>query len=890
MRWGPGPVFIYECLATSRRWQTYALRAAGVAGLLCAMATVASSYSATPAGTWRNYAELGQRYFIALIGLELALVLVAAPAATAGAICLDRARGTLAHMLMTDLSDPEIVLGKLGARMLPVLGVVACTWPVMAISSLLGGIDPIALTVAFAIIVAVAVFGCSTALALSVWARRSYEVILATYTVFILGILFWPIWYMLSMARWSGPPASWALLTNPFYVAFAPYAIPGTLEIWDYLEFFGATLGTSIVLTAVAVWRMRPVACRGSAEKSKGPRDGWIGRTLRWLPGPSLDGNPVLWREWHRSRPTRWSMAIVVLLMGTTFALCIAGAVALWINGVIVGPAGVWSIIGMCSFVLHVIFGLLMLAAIAPTSMAEERQRGSLDLLAATALSTRAIVTGKWLGTFRLVWPMTIGPALIALAMATALSNNSPVVSINRATAPILALSMAARIYGVAVVIATILSHGALITSIGLALAVWNKRHGRAIAMSVAAYIVVMAAWPIFVGFAVSDDEHPGRDLACFSPVVTCVLFVPYLTSRMGYESSFDDMPALGTFWAVEVFVVAMGLLWLTIRTFDACFDRTSDRPQQYSLCTVAIMILTAMIGAGCLIGAIAFWIYGVAPGIVMPPFLGILSFSFLLAVGLVLIGAESARSGWPMRADVAGVRLNVAMCRFVLGRWWRSFRLVLLLATGPALFASALATTHWTWHYRPQITKNSSGSDVISAFTLVKTHVPYAGELPLVPRLKAAAVFIATILSHGGAAVSLGLALATISKWSRRSIKLTVSITALAALVLPVHLLFLDYGHPVAYAGWSFAIAIYSLLTALVTRTSFSLDETVVLVAAWDLAIALLAIGLSWCTIRHWQRRWIGTSEVNSSQSGSVKVRSITGRSTTAPSSGTIP
>ena len=73
-----------------------------------------------------------------MIGVELALVMLAAPAATAGAICLDRARGTLAHMLMTDLSDPEIVLGKLAARLLPVLGLVACTWPVMAISSLLG--------------------------------------------------------------------------------------------------------------------------------------------------------------------------------------------------------------------------------------------------------------------------------------------------------------------------------------------------------------------------------------------------------------------------------------------------------------------------------------------------------------------------------------------------------------------------------------------------------------------------------------------------------------------------------------------------------------------------------------------------------------------------------
>ena len=82
----------------------------------------------------------------------------------------------------------------------------------------------------------------------------------------------------------------------------------------------------------------------------------------------------------------------------------------------------VWPIVGICSYMLHMIFGLLMLAAIAPTSMAEERQRGSLDLLATTTLSTRAIVVGKWLGTFRLVWPITIGPGLLAVAMATARS------------------------------------------------------------------------------------------------------------------------------------------------------------------------------------------------------------------------------------------------------------------------------------------------------------------------------------------------------------------------------------------------------------------------------------------------------------------------------------
>jgi hypothetical protein len=59
---------------------------------------------------------------------------------------------------------------------------------------------------------------------------------------------------------------------------------------------------------------------------------------------------------------------------------------AVWTHGIEFGPGAFFSeIAGVCSYVLHVIFGVLMLAAVAPTSMAEERQRGSLDVLAATS-------------------------------------------------------------------------------------------------------------------------------------------------------------------------------------------------------------------------------------------------------------------------------------------------------------------------------------------------------------------------------------------------------------------------------------------------------------------------------------------------------------------------
>ena len=76
--------------------------------------------------TLKGQAAIGRTFHSALVSIELLMVLLAAPAATAGAICLDKARGTLLHVLVTDLSDAEIVLGKLAARLVPVLGLVAC--------------------------------------------------------------------------------------------------------------------------------------------------------------------------------------------------------------------------------------------------------------------------------------------------------------------------------------------------------------------------------------------------------------------------------------------------------------------------------------------------------------------------------------------------------------------------------------------------------------------------------------------------------------------------------------------------------------------------------------------------------------------------------------------
>jgi ABC-type transport system involved in multi-copper enzyme maturation permease subunit len=571
MHFGLGPVFIYECLANSRRRQTYALRVAGVAALLFSMWTIATS-RATPVAvsSWRDYAALGESYFYALIGVELALVMLAAPAATAGAICLDRARGTLDQILVTDLSDSEVVLGKLGARLLPVMGLVACSWPVMAISSLLGGIDPIALALALAIIAAVGVFGCTLALALSVWARKLHEVIMAVYTCWAIILVSYPAWLSIARSRAISGPPRWLLAANPFYLAFTPYLAPNSTGWWDHLGFFGVTSAGSVLLAWVAVWRMRPATVQAKGRGGKVPRLGLLGRLARRLPAPSLDGNPVLWREWHRSRPSAWMIILVGLTFGTTTACCIVGAVAMWRDGV-TAPGGVSAgeYAGAWSCLLQVVFGLLMISAVAPMSLAEERQRGSLDVLLATPLAARTIVLGKWMGTFRRVPWLALGPALVVLALATG-ERSARAMSLNADD-----VSIFERLYRVGLFVATILIHGAAIASTGLLAATWIRRPARAIAVSVTLIVLVTIGWPFFIFNAPSTRFSPNAPVAALSPFMVTAVFVNNLELR---TPRFRDYIWGVTLWDILAAVVAVVLLELTVRSFDRCLGRMPER------------------------------------------------------------------------------------------------------------------------------------------------------------------------------------------------------------------------------------------------------------------------------------------------------------------------
>jgi ABC-type transport system involved in multi-copper enzyme maturation permease subunit len=565
VRLGPGPVFAYEWLTTTRRWQLYALRAGFVGAILIGMMFVwhNSNQFANPGRTVtiQTLARYGENLYETIVSIELTLVILAAPAATAGAVCLDKARGTLDHMLATDLSNTEIILGKIGVRLVPVLGLIACVLPLAALTSLLGGIDPLAIFGSFTTLIACAALGCSLALTVSVWGRKSHEVLMITYLLLVLWLispvllLFVVDSFGLSLSPNFAPIIwGWIACSNPYYLAFAPYSDPGKIGLITYLAFLGICLILSALHLGLATFRIREVALKQAGKLATGARGSRFAphvlRLSLWpvLPGPSLDGNPILWREWHRSKPSR--LLRVVWILYTALGI-------LWIVlalRIVAASRGNQEMIAVMSMI-QVSLGLLFLSVSAATSLAEERMRGSLDVLLCTPLSTGSILVGKWWGAFLQAAHVLVWPAVLAgiLAMESG------------------------RWISYLLLLGLIIANSAVITSLGLIMATWVSYLGRAVTLCVSAYVVFSIGWVVVV-FLIA---RPGQFLV---PMVMGSPLYGTIFATMAIAPEELQLPggvysvSFGAFiWTVIDSIVALLLFLTVLATFDRCLGRVSE-------------------------------------------------------------------------------------------------------------------------------------------------------------------------------------------------------------------------------------------------------------------------------------------------------------------------
>jgi ABC-type transport system involved in multi-copper enzyme maturation permease subunit len=319
----------------------------------------------------------------------------------------------------------------------------------------------------------------------------------------------------------------------------------GWLEAGPFLA--GSTL-VSILLTVTAVAKLRPAATR----RLDRPGRRQSAPAHRLWPGPSLDGNPVRWREWHRRHPTGWIGWIWLL-----YALIALGATATMIILVVSRGLGVSTAVASFLSGVQVAAGLLLLVVTSTTSLAEERARGELDLLLTTPLATRSIVLGKWWGAFRTVPRIAILPAISGFAVAC----------------------RSGRFEGTALLAGLVVSYGAVLASLGLALATWVPHAGRAATLGVVIHVLLTVGW-FFLVMALTQGASGflGPGLASASPFIG----ISFTTIAMQVNGPKDwwECRAWMSFWIVVELAVAGILLAVTLATFDRCLGRITAGPR----------------------------------------------------------------------------------------------------------------------------------------------------------------------------------------------------------------------------------------------------------------------------------------------------------------------
>ncbi len=144
--------------------------------------------------------EIGRTLFIGLTILEAILCALIAPALTAGSVSIEREQQTLDLLLLTRLSDTNILLGKLLSSLSFALMVLLCALPVAAISFLLGGVDPAQFGWSLALIAATVVLFGAIGLYCSVRYPKTSTAVAIAYCACLVWLALVPCFWGLFMA------------------------------------------------------------------------------------------------------------------------------------------------------------------------------------------------------------------------------------------------------------------------------------------------------------------------------------------------------------------------------------------------------------------------------------------------------------------------------------------------------------------------------------------------------------------------------------------------------------------------------------------------------------------------------------------------------------------
>ena len=181
-----GPIFVREALTAPRRLSHYLMRSGFVAGLLILFYSIRQAtigfQDVLFAGDVASFSAMTFKVFALL---QLTLGMFFATVFTASNVAQEKDRRTLILLLMTDLRNHELAVGKLLASLLIVGVLLTTSLPVFCFLKLLGGITWSQILWAEAIVgsaaLAAGCWGCFVAF----WRDKTFQ----TLAISVLGIV-----------------------------------------------------------------------------------------------------------------------------------------------------------------------------------------------------------------------------------------------------------------------------------------------------------------------------------------------------------------------------------------------------------------------------------------------------------------------------------------------------------------------------------------------------------------------------------------------------------------------------------------------------------------------------------------------------------------------------
>jgi ABC-type Na+ efflux pump permease subunit len=423
-----GPIFTRELVTVPRRGGHHPARVAlvgliGILGITTWQATVGFSRDATLGET----AGFGVLLFQIVAFVQLLLTLFFAALSAASAVSQEKDRRTFVLLLLTDMRDYEIVLGKMFGALLPILIQLCIVAPVLSLLLLLGGIDPEQVLQAVLVLLASAVAAGSLGGLVALWREKTYQAL-------ALSVLFLVLYVCLTQALTAlGPMVSAAANWSTVQAWFDPFAAMQTvLEPpaggWGgpapAYGFVLMMLVWCAALNGIGIWKLRkwnpsgePIMQReGAGEDTEADEAIAAEKRAKAHAAPgqlrNVWPNPILWREVRTLAYGRRPI-LVKFAFGVVLALVLYFAIS-ELNR----PGGRPPFAAAYGLVPIAVLSLLLVAAQAVTSITSERDGGALDVLLVTDVSPKEFVFGKLLGVLYNCKEYIIPPLLLALFYA----------------------------------------------------------------------------------------------------------------------------------------------------------------------------------------------------------------------------------------------------------------------------------------------------------------------------------------------------------------------------------------------------------------------------------------------------------------------------------------